>query len=77
MVKKFTQKNNISIDLLLRSINHPLLFVDKENNIVISNNAAEIFFGASSVILEKNKIAKWKYTEQPQWFTKGMYRANI
>ena len=28
-------------------------------------------------ILEKNKIAKWKYTEQPQWFTKGMYRANI
>ena len=56
MVKKFTQKNNISIDLLLRSINHPLLFVDKENNIVISNNAAEIFFGASSVILEKNKI---------------------
>ena len=28
-------------------------------------------------ILEKNKIAKWKYSEQPQWFTKGMYRANI
>ena len=28
-------------------------------------------------ILEKNNIAKWKFSEQPQWFTKGMYRANI
>jgi len=48
--------NVITSDLILRSINHPLLFLDSENNILTSNNAAEIFFGVSSLILEKNKI---------------------
>ena len=28
-------------------------------------------------ILEKNNIAKWKFSEQPQWFTKGKIHANI
>ena len=49
-------RESITIDLMLRSINHPLLFIDNENNIVMSNSAAEEFFGISSVILEKKKI---------------------
>ena len=28
-------------------------------------------------ILEKNNIAKWKFSEQPQWFMKGKIHANI
>ena len=33
--------------------------IDNENNIVMSNSAAEEFFGISSVILEKNKLDKF------------------
>jgi two-component system, NtrC family, nitrogen regulation sensor histidine kinase GlnL len=49
-------KESINIDLMLRSINHPLLFIDNENNILMCNSASEVFFGISSVILEKNKL---------------------
>ena len=42
-------KMHIDLDGLFRTIKHPLVILDKDDNIVTSNDDAEFFFGLSRI----------------------------
>ena len=50
-------KMQINLDGLFRTIKHPLVILDRDDNIVTSNDDAEFFFG-----LSRNILNKYKYT---------------
>ena len=61
-------KMQIDLDGLFRTIKHPLVILDKDDNIVASNDDAEFFFGLSRNILNKYKFTALYSTTSPLYY---------
>ena len=60
-------KMQIDLDGLFRTIKHPLVILDKDDNIVTSNDDAE-FFGLSRNILNKYKFTALYNKTSPLYY---------
>ena len=61
-------KMHIDLDGLFKTIKHPLVILDKDDNIVTSNDDAEFFFGLSRNILNKYKFTALYSTTSPLYY---------